>query len=66
MTCAALAGYYYHQRMEQIYTNFEIDETVIRAGEILNTQGYSGLKIWLKKKLKKTFHKMCRNSSMVL
>jgi two-component system sensor histidine kinase CpxA len=48
MTCAALAGYYYHQRMEQIYTNFEIDETVIRAGEILNTQGYSGLKIWLK------------------
>lgn len=48
MTFAALAGYYYHQRMEQIYTNFEIDETVIRAGEILNTQGYSGLKIWLK------------------
>ena len=47
MTCAALAGYYYHQRMEQIYTNFEIDETTIRAGEILNTQGYSGLKIWL-------------------
>ena len=51
MTFAALAGYYYHQRMEQIYTNFEIDETVIRAGEILNTQGYSGLKIWLKNNL---------------
>ena len=47
MTCAALTGYYYHQRMEQIYTNFEIDETVIRAGEILHTQGYLGLKIWL-------------------
>ena len=46
--CAALAGYYYHQRMEQIYTNFEIDEVIIKASEILDTQGITGLKVWLK------------------
>ena len=48
MIFAAFAGYFYHTRMEEVYSNFEIDETVIRAGEILDTQGYSGLKIWLK------------------
>ncbi len=46
--CAALAGYYYHQRMEQIYTNYEIDEVIVRASEILGTQGITGLKVWLK------------------
>ena len=45
---AALGGYYYHQRMEQIYTNFEIDEVILRASEVLDTQGITGLKIWLK------------------
>ena len=48
MIFAAFAGYFYHTRMDEVYSNFEIDETVIRAGEVLDTQGYSGLKIWLK------------------
>ncbi len=46
--CAALAGYYYHQRMEQIYTNFDFDEVILKASEILDTQGMTGLKVCLR------------------
>ena len=44
---AGWAGYYTHQRMEQIYSNFEIDEVILRASEVLGTQGITGLKVWL-------------------
>ena len=44
---AGWAGYYTHQRMEQMYSNFEIDEVILRASEVLGTQGITGLKVWL-------------------
>ena len=44
---AGISGYYYSNRIDEHITNFEVSDTVIEAGVILENQGLSGLRSWL-------------------
>ena len=46
---AGISGYYYSNRIDEHITNFEVSDTVIEAGVILENQGLSGLRSWLGK-----------------
>ena len=44
---AGISGYYYSNRIDEHIKNFEVSDTVIEAGVVLENQGLSGLRSWL-------------------
>ncbi len=45
---AAIAGYAYSERLREAFENFEIDDTVLTASAILDSDGREGLEAWLR------------------
>jgi two-component system sensor histidine kinase CpxA len=45
---AALAGFYYAERVRNEMDNFEFDDTILEASEALSSGGHEGLTTWLR------------------